>query len=108
MTKRYSKRWWVEMREGGANVAFATAVTARRRETWSSTESSFPEVSPASELSDASKEGRPRWTRNYDMRFVEGALMGEPHPHPDYPSRSRATQQDQPPATPDFMSRATL
>jgi len=107
-TNRNSQHWWVEMLQGGETVAFATAVTARRRETWASTESSFPEVSPASELSDASKEGRPRWTRNYDMRFVEGALMGEPHPHPDYPSRSRVWMKDQPARSLDFLSLSAL
>lgn len=105
-TNRNSQHWWVEMVQNGETVAFATAVTARRRETWTSTERPFPEVPPASELSDASKEGRPPWTRNYDMRFVDGELMKEPHP--DHPSRSRVWLQDKPARPLDFVSLSAL
>lgn len=105
-TNRNSQHWWVEMVQGDETVAFATAVTARRRETWASTESAFPDVPPAADLSDASKEGRPKWTRNYDMRFVDGELMREPHP--DYPSRSRVWLRDQPARALDFVSLSAL
>lgn len=105
-TNRNSQHWWVELVQDGEVVTFATAVTARRRETWASTEAAFPDVPPASDLPVASKEGRPAWTRNYDMRFVDGELLGEPDR--DYPSRSRVWMQDQPSRPLDFLSLSAL
>ncbi len=105
-TNRNSQHWWIEMVQEGEVVTFATAVTARRRETWASTEAGFPDVPPASDLPVSAKEGRPAWTRNYDMRFVGGDLLGEPDR--DYPSRSQVWMQDQPPRPLDFLSLSAL
>lgn len=105
-TNRNSQHWWVEMTQDGEVVAFATAVTARRRETWGSTEVRFPEVAPASELALFTKAGRPQWTRNYDMRFIDGELLGEPNQ--EHPSQSRGWMRDEPPRPLDFASLSAL
>jgi hypothetical protein len=105
-TNRNSQHWWVEMAQDEEVVAFATAVTARRRETWESTEIDFPDVPPASDLPVFAKDVSPPWTRNYDMRFVDGELLGEAGK--DYPSRSRVWMRDQPPRPMDFLSLSAL
>lgn len=105
-TNRNSQHWWVEMVQGGETVAFATAVTARRRDTWASTELTCPDVPPASDLPEASKEGRPQWTRCYDMRFVDGDLMGDQNA--EHPSLSRVWLEDQPARALDFVSLSAL
>ncbi|MEX0604794.1 MAG: thioesterase family protein [Marinobacter sp.] len=105
-TNRSSQHWWVEMMQEGEVVAFATAVTARRRETWTSTEANLPEVPLASDLTFFEKAGRPPWTRNYDMRFIDGELFGEPNKNE--PSQSRLWMRDEPPRPLDFVSLAAL
>lgn len=105
-TNRNSQHWWAEMVQEDQVVAFATVVTARRRDTWGSTEAEFPEVPLASDLPRSSREGRPPWTRNYDMRFVDGELLGQPDK--DAPSRSRAWMRDEPPRPLDFVSLSAL
>lgn len=105
-TNRNSQHWWVEMVQGEQVVTFATMVTARRRDTWASTEAEFPDVPLASHLPAFSKEGVPPWPGNYDMRFVDGELMGEPDK--DHPSRSRVWIRDQPPRSLDFVSLSAL
>lgn len=105
-TNRNSQHWWVEMLQDSQTVAFATAVTARRRDTWESTEIPFPDVAPASDLSVFSNQAAPRWTRNYDMRFIDGELMGMRDR--DSPSRSRVWMRDQPARALDFVSLSAL
>jgi acyl-CoA thioesterase len=105
-TNRNSQHWWVEMVQDEKVVAFATAVTARRRETWESTELPFPQVPQASDLEGFAREGRPSWTRNYDMRFVDGELLGTPNP--DEPSLSRVWVRDEPARPLDFVSLSAL
>lgn len=105
-TNRNSQHWWVEMTQNGEVVTFATAVTARRRETWESTELAFPQVPQASDLERFALEGRPPWTHNYDMRFADGALLSEPNP--DEPSLSRVWIRDEPARPLDFVSLSAL
>ncbi|WP_152207959.1 acyl-CoA thioesterase [Marinobacter changyiensis] len=105
-TNRNSQHWWAEMVQGGQVVAFATAVTARRRDTWEQTEAAFPDVPLASDLPAFTRDAAPPWTRNYDMRFVDGELLGEPDK--DYPSRSRVWMRDQPSRPLDYVSLSAL
>lgn len=105
-TNRSTQHWWIEMVQAGETVAFGTAVTALRRETWSSTEKRFPNLMPASELQSFYLEQELPWTRMYDMRFVDGELLGDPNVHE--PSQSRLWMRDEPPRPLDFVSLAAL
>lgn len=105
-TNRSTQHWWVEQVQNDQVVAFATAVTAVRRETWESTERTFPKIPMASDLELFDRVGRPGWTRNYDMRFVDGELMGPQNP--DEPSLSRVWMRDEPPRPLDFLSLSAL
>ena len=71
-TNNSNQHWWIEMRQGGEVVTTATAITGRRRETWSETESTAPEVPAPEEFPVDSKDRGVRWIGNYDMRFVVG------------------------------------
>ena len=71
-TNNSNQHWWIEMRQGDEVVTTATAITGRRRETWSETESRAPAAPPPEELPTASEDRGVRWISNYDMRFVVG------------------------------------
>ena len=105
-SNRSTQHWWVEMRQSDELVASATAVTAIRRDTWGATQSQFPDVPPAPSLASADGGDRPVWTHQYDMRFVDGALMGEPDPV--HPSRSRLWMRDEPARPLDFPALSAL
>ncbi len=49
-TNRSTQHWYMELKQNDKTVITGTAVTARRRDTWSSTELSFPDVPPADEV----------------------------------------------------------
>ncbi len=72
-TNRSTQHWFVQMRQGGEVVTTATAVTAVRRETFSSLEHAPP---PMPEPDSLPRGFAPRleWPRRYDMRFTEGPL----------------------------------
>jgi acyl-CoA thioesterase len=106
-TNRSSQHWFAELVQGEEVVAFATAVTARGRDTWSTTDASFPEVPPAEEIEQTPmRQGAPVWTRCYDMRFLEGALGGQPSEN--HPSESLLWMRDEPPRPLDYLSLAAL
>ena len=105
-TNRSTQHWLVEMAQDEQIVAFATAVTALRRETWGATDARFPDVPPAESLEQAAPVERAPWTRCYEMRFVDGAIGGRPND--DIPSQSRLWLRDNPPRPLDFVSLAAL
>lgn len=106
-TNRSSQHWFAELVQDKDVVAFATAVTAKGRDTWSATDASFPQVPPAEELEQTPmRQGAPVWTRSYDMRFVEGALGGQPSEN--HPSESLFWMRDEPPRPLDYLSLAAL
>lgn len=106
-TNRSTQHWMIELSQGGETAATATAVFARRRETWS-----MPEAPAPGELAAPGTlprhPGRLRWIERYDMRFVEGgdaaSFDGEVQAH----SRSTLWVRDDPPRPLDFASLAAL
>jgi Thioesterase-like superfamily len=98
----------VQMRQGADVVATATAVLATRRETWSSVEAGFPQAPPAEGLARTPPLDRVRWTRAYDMRFVQGPLQIDTPPAGEQDSVSLLWVRDEPPRALDFCSLAAL
>jgi acyl-CoA thioesterase len=73
-TNRSTQHWIVELRQGDETVVTATAVTARRRETWGAVEAQMPKVPPPGEVPPITRKGRVEWLNRYDMRFIEGGF----------------------------------
>ena len=107
-TNRSTQHWSVQMRQGGDVVATATAVLATRRETWSAVEAGFPQAPPADRMARTPPMGRVRWTRAYDMRFVQGPLQIGAPPAGEQDSVSLLWMRDEPPRALDFCSLAAL
>ncbi len=105
-TNRTTQHWHVELIQNGEVAAFATAVTAVRRETWAALDASFPEVPPASSIAPSSHIARAAWTGRYEMRFIDGA-PGAPDTHSDS-SQSTMWIRDTPERALDYLSLAAL
>jgi acyl-CoA thioesterase len=73
-TNRSTQHWIIELRQGDATVVTATAVTARRRETWGAVEVEMPKVPAPGEVASVARKGRVEWLNRYDMRFIEGGF----------------------------------
>jgi acyl-CoA thioesterase len=71
---RSTQHWSVELtQQGGETAAFATAVFAVRRPSWSHRPVSRPEATPFEETKRYPKSGlKMTWVHQYDFRFVEG------------------------------------
>jgi acyl-CoA thioesterase len=81
---RSSQHWSVELTQNGAEVAaFATAVFAVRRPSWSHQSVKFPDTTPF-EATRRYPNVAASWVKQYDFRFVEGepAWGGTPNAEP--------------------------
>jgi len=108
-TNRSTQHWSVVLLQGGAMAATATAVLARRRETWSAPDVRPPANLPSPDtLMRAEGARRPPWFKRYDMRFVGGglpeAMDGEEHAS----SHSSFWVRDEPARPLDFASLAAI
>jgi hypothetical protein len=91
-TNRSTQHWLVELVQAGDVAAFATAVTANRRDTWAATSAIFPQVPLAESIAPA--VARAAWTSCYEMRFIDGgpgAADGSDYSTPDAIVDTRST-----------------
>jgi acyl-CoA thioesterase len=72
-TNRSTQHWQIELVQSDKIIITATAVTATRRNTFSSNESPMPVVTAAQSLQRAQPAKLP-WTHRYDMRSITGYL----------------------------------
>jgi acyl-CoA thioesterase len=72
-TNRSTQHWLIELSQAGEVVITATAVTAARRNTFSSNELPMPSLAAAQSLPRAEPPKLP-WTQRYDMRSITGHL----------------------------------
>lgn len=111
-TNRSTQHWSLSLTQGDGDDAVvattATAVFAVRRETWSATETGFPDVPPAAAVPRALTAGAMAWTNRYDMRFVRGMLLDTTKPAADLDSVSVLWIRDDPPRPLDFLSLASI
>lgn len=103
-TNRSTQHWLIELVQADEVAAFATAVTALRRATWSATDASFPQAPPAASLAPAPAIARAAWTGCYDMRFIDGG----PGTARQGSSESRLWVRDQPPRALDYLSLTAI
>ncbi|MER7112874.1 thioesterase family protein [Saccharomonospora azurea] len=73
-TNRSTQHWIVQLTQDDVVTTTATIVTGVRRDTWSDTEAAMPAVPPAEDVPLRPMPDFVAWARNYEMRFVEGAL----------------------------------
>lgn len=76
-TNRTNQHWIVEMIQDEVTVATATAVTGRRRDTWSDTEIQAPTAPPIETVPVTGIPEFIAWAKNYEFRFAEGAVPVE-------------------------------
>lgn len=106
-TNRSTQHWIVEMLQGDATVATATAVTAVRRQTWGGHEAALPEVPPPREVERTPRHGV-EWLNRYDMRFVHGSIPRDWDGSEAAQSLSRLWVRDEPPRPLDFASLTAI
>lgn len=105
-TNRSTQHWYVELTQGDQVAAFATAVTALRRDTWNQLDAIFPQVTPAAEIEPMPAIPGAIWTACYEMRFISG-FPGRPDAASDS-SESLLWMRDHPARPLDFLSLAAL
>jgi acyl-CoA thioesterase len=107
-TNRTTQHWLIELIQQEQVAAFATAVFATRRDTWSATDLAFPAVPPADSVPVAPAHPRAAWTQRFQMRFVKG-VIGEAGPENARPdSLTQLWMRDEPPRPLDHASLASL
>ncbi len=107
-TNRSTQHWLLEMRQAGEVVATATAVFARRRETWSALEIAPPPVPAAAEVAVTEiPPYMPQWLHNYEMRLVRGDIDFASEAETD-DSVTTLWMRDRPPRPLDHLSLAAL
>lgn len=98
-TNRSTQHWMLRMLQTNSDgeeavVTTATAITAKRRDTWQGDELPMPEVPPAADLTRDSLEGRPTWFGRYDVRYASGHLTLGTEPQPS--SMTQVWVRDEP------------
>ena len=107
-TNRSTQHWMVELQQDGQVAAFATAITAVRRDTWSETDADFPLAPPPAQVPQSPAHPRAAWTGCYEMRFISGMPGDSGAGAGGHPSETRLWIRDQPPRPLDFLSLAAL
>ncbi|MEZ5653560.1 MAG: thioesterase family protein [Burkholderiaceae bacterium] len=107
-TNRSTQHWSVAMSQADQICTSATAFFATRRDTWTHTETGFPEVPPAGDLARFDNAAMPPWTRCYDMRFVTGGRPSTGQGVDELDSLSMLWIRDEPPRPLDFVSLTAI
>ncbi|MFC4003607.1 acyl-CoA thioesterase [Prauserella oleivorans] len=106
-TNRSTQHWSLDLAQDGEVCTTATAVYGIRRQTWSSTEAVFPAVPAADEVAVRPFPEFVAWGRNYEMRYVDGA-MPEPGASESDDSTTTVWVRDAPARPLDFPGLAAL
>jgi hypothetical protein len=80
-TGKSLQHWYVELMQAGVVAANATVLCARRQSTWAHCPAVCPSVPPPEAVEPMPTDGRNTFVRQFEFRFVEGAL--QPGPRPD-------------------------
>src|SRR5699024_6772859 len=110
-TNRATQHWYIELQQKEKILVTGTAVFANRRETWTATETRFPNVPSAETVpSLPTIENLPPWVKNYDIKIVKGAPLAFVQPDKDEIDNSITTQwiQNKPKRPIDFLSLTSM
>ncbi len=75
-TNRTNQHWTLELAQDGEAKTTATAVFGAHRDTWTDTEATPPTAASPEDIPATGFGEFVVWVRNYEMRFVEGAIPG--------------------------------
>ncbi len=101
-TNRSNQHWCVELTQGEQVAVTATAILAKRQETWSDAELRAPEAPPAESVQSWPVSAGPIWIQRYNLKFIRGILTLSGKPTAD--SQSLLWVRDEPPRPLDFLS----
>ena len=106
---RSTQHWMVELSQSGEIAAFATAVFAIRRPSWSHQPATMPSAPPFDQVKPIPDSGIANWVRQYQFRFVEGtpSYTGTPHDEPAS-AHSKMWLSDATPRRIDFLSLLSM
>ena len=108
-TNRSTQHWTMTLAQDHGVAATASAVFAKRRETWAHQPAEMPSIPPHETLTPMATEGRNAWLQRYDLRFAEGAMnFGARADDDPAPSRSLLWIADKPGRALDFTALAAL
>lgn len=105
-TNRSNQHWTAEINQGPQVAATATAVLARRKETWAASDVRSPAAQKPEEVESWLAPAGPKWIRRYDFRFVRGEFTLSGQPAKD--SESLLWVRDEPERPLDFLSLAAI
>lgn len=108
---RSTQHWMAELTQGDNGVvAFATAVFATRRESWSHQQTTMPEAPAPGTIAPLVSAGIANWAQQYQFRFVEGTpdYNGETRRENPASAFSKMWLSDATPRTVDFPSLLSM
>jgi acyl-CoA thioesterase len=106
-TNRTNQHWIAELVQDGETRTTATAVFGIRRDTWSDTETAPPAAPAPEHTAPLDISSFVTWMRNYDMRYVQGAVPGEDSGE-SADSTTTLWVRDQPPRPLDYPALTAL
>ena len=111
-TNRSTQHWWVTLSQNDADgveqvATTATAITAVRRSTWSSTESPMPRVPAPADCTAIDGLFPVQWVRRYEMRPIAGPLPTQ-WDGSEYDSLTQLWVRDAPARVLDFAALAGI
>lgn len=106
-SNRSTQHWSIELTQNGEVAITATAMTAVRKETWSSQELACPQVPPVEQVAANDYSAATAWVRNYQMNSIEGLLTMRPSDATDS-SLTRLWVRDEPARALDYLSLTAL
>ncbi|QPS99466.1 thioesterase family protein [Staphylococcus equorum] len=109
-TNRSTQHWFIELLQSNDTIISGTAVLAKRRATWSSTEAKMPDAPPQDEIKPLPFLKDYPWTQSYDIRIIEGApsIMSQGDDDKQVDSVTTQWIQDYPQRTMDFLSLTAI
>jgi acyl-CoA thioesterase len=103
-TNRSTQHWIVELLQDGQTVLTATAVTAKRRDTWSLNEAVMPAVPAPLQVAPLVRSAPMAWVNRYELRYITGAFPLTWDGQDTGSSLSRLWVRDAEPRALDFCS----
>lgn len=108
-TNRSTQHWSISLIQGDELTTTASAVFARRKDTWSTTEIAMPEVPAATEVPRSRLVNTERaWFDQYEMRFIQGHLLDQTGTEGERDAVTVLWVRDDPPRPLDFVSLTAI
>lgn len=109
-TNRSTQHWFITQSSGGEIVTTGTAIYAKRRETWSSTEYQPPAMPDFDTMESMPRGSKPAFAGMYDIRVVggESQMFGAKNEDGEPTAESLLWVRDNPSRPLDFLSLVAI